>query len=382
MAKEAVHTLRQTKKGKFMLIGKVIGCNKYDFYKQTITSTGRERRVIKFGLTYFADDKGKRNQYLNLSGMKLDNVYASKKDEDGKVTNPFPWEQRYNLPEGYNLICKRAGLNKIVDESGNFKNEAKYLTDYDMCEYFHQNLKDDMSLRIEGEIDTSLYDSNGTVVTSKKLVPTSSFLTTNEINFEAEGFKPTNFFQQEIVFKSIAQEKDKDTDVPTGRYIVEGIVIGYNDICEVSFIIENDHKEIAQTFRQYLFPYISVVTVEGYLNTVIKVDEVKEENTGWGEASLFSRVRSGTKIEYVIIGADSNSLLPKKAKGFYTDPRQIPASELIYTEEKINEGKAILKKQRQAKKDFGTKEAMQSEFKDGVADDWGSFDAFDESAVW
>ena len=63
-------------KGTYQLKGIVSGVKKEGFYKETKTKTGRDFRMVKFGLTYNEDDKP-FNTFIN--GTQQDNVHFSQK---------------------------------------------------------------------------------------------------------------------------------------------------------------------------------------------------------------------------------------------------------------------------------------------------------------
>lgn len=281
-------------KGFFRLRGIVTGVNKENaFKKQTFDKS--EKNTVKFGLK---TDK-ESTVYVNVEGFKMDNVYLFKQSEE-KGVKPLQkivtWDERYNYEEeGYKVIGTRIGL--IKNENG--KNEINTFHQYDAVDELKSLLKDDMSVFVQGQIDYSSFKNReGDSIRIKKLLADAIFLSKDNINFDAEDFKPTSEFKQRIVFVGIQKDEKED------KFLVEAKIVTNNSIESTEFVIYD--RQLANTFKANLKPY-TAIDVSGTILSKADVEEVKETNV-WGKASSFDKVNPNYIREYVIEGANPETI--------------------------------------------------------------------------
>lgn len=323
--------LPQTR-GTFQFKGIVTGTEKQNFYKETLTKTSQKPfRMVNFGVK---TDKESVN-YISLSGGEKENVYFSKSvTEDGKkktITEKVAWKDRNKFnKEGFKLIGVHLGIKKVHDEKGNKVNDKKILTEYDACKEIYDNLKDDQSVFIRGNIDYSHFESNGETKRAVKFIPTQISLC-KDVDFDEENFEPTADFTQVIVFTGIKKEEE--------RFVVEAKIVNYNSIEEAEFFI--DDSKLASTFKKNLKPY-TAIKVWGKIATFADTSEVEEEDV-WGESNIMEKINAPVRRELIITGADPNSI-----------------DKEIYSEEAIEEAITLMKANKKAENDFG------------VNDEWGS----------
>lgn len=335
-------------KGIFQLKGIVSGTEKENFYRELKTKSNKDMRIINFGVSYAEGS----TLYVNLQGMEQDNVYFSKKAEkkgDKPETVKIPWTDRFSYNrEGFRLIGKNIGVKKKVDENGKLVNDRKIMTDFDACKEVHENLKDDVSVYIKGNLDySSFLDDNGNKKTSTKLIPNQISLCT-DVNFKDDEFKQQNDFNQIIIFMGIEQEKENDK--PTGRFIVLAKIVTYSNIEDVEFIIEN--KDLVMKFKKSLKPY-NAIKVSGHMTATIQTETVVDDDN-WGEEDAMEKVSAPAKREFIITGAKGSSI-----------------DKDLYTEENVNEAIAKINRANKAENDFGD-------------DDWGDvdLDSDDDDEPW
>lgn len=341
-------------KGTFQVRGVVKGTEKPNFYTEKKTKTGKDFRIINFGCEY--DDK--KSLYLDLSGTPHANVYFSKKDDQtGKfVTKSVPWAMRETFNEdGFNMIGVRLGLNKVVNADGKKENEKKTMHAFDACDYIADNLSDDSSVFIKGNVEYSSYmDKNGDIRRRQKLVPNQISLC-QDVTFEDydEDHKPTHDFTQNIVFTGIEQETENGK--ATGRFVVSAKIVTYNNIVNAEFVTTN--SKLATNMKKNLKPYNSL-TVFGNIEVVHAIEEV-EEDDGWGEPNPMEMVSAPSKVEYVIIGANPKSI-----------------DKETYTEANVTEAISKIRNSQMAENNFSGSTAAASSgdgwFDDDSDDDpWG-----------
>lgn len=327
--------LPQTK-GTFQIKGIVTGTEKDSFYKETLTkTTNKPFRRVNFGVKV---DK-ESTLYIELSGMEKDKVYFSKTTTtDGKRSTEVqdvPWKDRFKFnKEGYRLIGVNVGVTKTHDAKGNEVNDKKNLVEYDASKEIGENLKDDQSVFVKGNIDYSHFDSNnGGTKRAVKFIPSQVSLC-KDVDFDAEDFVATADFTQVIVFTGITQDENDKS-----RFIVSAKIVNYNGVEEAEFIITN--KDLATLFKKNLKPYTSIKV---WGNIVVEKDTVQEEvSDSWGESNQMEKINSPTKRELVIVGAD---------------PKTVDKE--TYTEDAIEQAIAKANANKKAENDFGNNESWGS----------------------
>ena len=143
--------LPQTR-GTFQVRGKVTGTERDSFYTEKITKTGKPWRSVNFGVQF----KPEATLSVGLNGMEKENVYFTKRGENGgnSETKTIPWKDRFNFAEdGFSLIGVNVGVTKTKDAKGNDVNDKKHLTDYDACLEVSNNLVDEKTVFIKGNIE-------------------------------------------------------------------------------------------------------------------------------------------------------------------------------------------------------------------------------------
>lgn len=338
MSKGTVHGLQETK-GQFQVRGIVTGTDSQNFYIDKETKTHKPFHSIHFGVKY---NKGKtindeKTMYVGFNGMPQDNVYFSKtnKAADGtKKTDvkKVAWKDRMTfLSDGYRMIGVNVGVKKKTDSTGKEVNDKKILAQYDACKEIAENLKDDESVFIRGNVTYSTYNGNH----QTRFEPSQVSLC-KPVDFDKEDFKPQADFTQVIVFTGINKNKEKENE-----FIVSAKIVTYKTIEDAEFYIVN--PKLANTFRKNIKPY-SAIKVWGNIDVERYVDTVKSEDDVWGEDNKMDRVSAPTKIKLIIVGADPHTIDTE-----------------LYTQDKIENAIATINASKQANKDYGTDD-----------DEWGS----------
>lgn len=349
----------QETKGTYQVKGKINGVEKDRFYTSKKTKTNKDFRAINFGCEY----NDKTSIYMSLNGMPQNNVYFSKRNQEtGKTeTKKVAWADRNNFNEdGYRMIGINLGLTKIADKDGKEVNDKKTMTPFDACAYIKENMKDDMSTFIRGNIEFSSYfDNDGNIRRSIKYIPNQISLC-KDVDFEEYDAdnKPVHDFTQTIVFTGIEKEKIDEKD--TGRFIVSAKIVTYSDIIDTEFIVTD--AKLAGLFKKNLKAYNSI-SVHGHIEVTHKMEETSEDD-GWGEANSMTAVTAPTKTEMVITGAT---------------PATIDRE--TYNEKNVSEAIIKIRNAKAAEQNFSGN--ANNEASD---DDWGSDDSdnnsMDDDAPW
>jgi hypothetical protein len=316
-------------RGNFEVKGIVTNTLKESFFKETKTKTGKDFRALNFGITF---DKN-QTLFVNLTGMPMENVYYSKRGEKGEkpTTLPVPWKERHTFrKEGFSLIGVNCGLTKTTDEKGKELNDIKHLTPFDACKYISENLKDDMSVYIRGNIEYSHYANQaGELQHNSKLVVTQISLC-KPVDFEATGFEPDAQFTQPFVFMGVRKEDP--------NFAVEAKVVNYATVEDTEFVVEN--PKLADNFRKNVKPFTALKTW-GDIRTVKNTDTVEESSSddGWGEKNAMDRVFGQYRKTFIVTGADPESM-----------------DRETYTEALVDKAIETMNANENAKKDFGEEE--------------------------
>ena len=311
-------------KGTFVIKGKVTGVDKDNFYREITTKTGKDMRMISFGVEF---DKGK-TAYISLNGMERDNVYFSAKVDDKTVVETVPWTQRKTFSkDGYRPIGIALGLTKIRNEKGDLVNEKCTLVEYDACKYIADNLRDDMSVFVRGKMEYSEYNGKHQV----KFIPAQISLC-SEIDFNAENFEPTAMFEQQICFMGIEKAETN------GEFVVSAKIIGYNSVEDAEFFMNK--ASLAKNLRS-LKPY-TAIELGGNIEVIHDV-VTEEDDDGWG-VSPMAALKNPTVRRLFVIAGNKDSI-----------------DTTIYSEKEIEEAIAKKNSDKVAMVDYG-----------GASDDgWG-----------
>lgn len=350
MAKERIFDLKQTKAA-FQTRGIITGTKSKRFYSSGTSKNGNPWNVVEFGVK-INDNK---TIFCKLNGNANKDVYYYKKSEtkgQKGTTVKVDWKNRYNAPDdGFNLI---GGINISIGKDEDGKNINKRFVEYDVVEHIHDKFKDGTSVFIKGEMVFSSYtNKNGDTKRKIDFVPTQISFTSEEIDFSAEDYKEMADFENTLVYSSIEKEMDENGKA-TGRFVLTGYSIGYNNIENISFIVEN--QKLATNLRKKLKPGNSILTY-GRVNVVNNIEEV-EEDDGWGdESSSMERINTPQTREYIVFKAKPDTI--------DTD---------TYTEDSIANALKKIKAAKDAENNFV------ANTDDSSGDDWGDDD--DEDAPW
>ena len=329
-------------KGTYQVCGKINGTESSRFYTEKKTKNGKDFRAVNFGCEY--DDKA--TIYMSLNGIPQDAVYFTKKNKDtGKTeTEKVAWANR-NKPrnDGARMIGVNLGLSKITGEDGKVVNDKKTMAPFDACAYIKENLKDDASVFIKGNIDFSSYtDGEGNIRRSVKYVPSQVSLC-KEVDFDGYDAdnKPTHDFTQTIIFMGIDKEKDD-------RFMVQAKIVTWSDIVDTEFVIKD--AKLAALFKKGLKTY-NAIEVHGHIEVSHSLYEVSSDDV-WGESNSMTVVKAPSKTEMVITGA-SPATIDRES----------------YNEDNVSEAIRKIRNANTAEKNFGSKPNINIEVDDWSADE-------------
>lgn len=357
MAKAAEHGLRATP-GTFSISGIVYGTQKPSFYTEKKFDNGNQMKSVNFAVKYDTD----KSLYPTIQGFTRSDVYFSKKNKETNKTETkkVPWAQRMIFAEqnpGWTIIGCNIGL--IKGEDG--KNIKKHITEYDAAQYIKENLKDDMSVFVRGNLDFRSYtDKNGEVKRINSLNATQVSLC-SDIDFNSETFSPSHEWTQEIVYTGIEKETDAEGK-PTDRFIINGYVVSFNSIEPVSFVVIDKTK--ANLVKKNLKPY-SAITLNGIIEVINNIEEADLVDD-WGQPiPKNKRVNARTTTEMIVT---------------YPDPKTIDTDS--FSEESVAAGIKKLKAKEKVAQNFGEKKEEVADTESATVDGWDNNTTTDAEMDW
>jgi hypothetical protein len=208
MAEKYTGKLVQSK-GSFQIRGIIVGINPETAIKNNgyIEGKTKEKNVPYRSIRFRVKTSDENIITTELFGQIMEKVYVYNKSE--KKTLPCDWDDRKNLPEGYEIIANNINNKKMVA--------------FDAVKVINDTFNDGDSVVITGEIQFSTYKNNSTgdTVLQKKYVIKNMFSSTEAVDFDKEGFEEENTFTQEIVIR------DTEKNRADGKLYVYAYVIEY-----------------------------------------------------------------------------------------------------------------------------------------------------------
>jgi len=281
-------------KGSFKLIGNVKGVTSDRFFSQMTFESGRTKNQVNFGV----ETSPNNVSFVSVEGFDADKAKFSKYDSKEKknYTEEVDWEDRFEFDmEGYQpFFGTRVGMD--LDAKG--KPTIMNMFGYDAAQELAERLADEMGVYVEGQIKFSSYKKGDELKRYKNFIATKVYAQKSEVDFEDEKFKEENRFEQEIVFVGIDQEKDPQTNKPTGRFIVDAKIVTYDGVEDTTFIVED--KDLAGKMKKGLKPYYGI-QVLGRLVTKIEEDEdAGSSDDAWGDDEDMDN-HGGIKFKEMVI---------------------------------------------------------------------------------
>lgn len=191
-----------------------------DAYKMGTSKNNNDWRSLRFMVKTKHTDDSVNEIPVELFGIAQDEVYAyNKKEKQGKK---FKFAQRNSLPAGYHMFgdsVTRVSLEK--DEKG--KAVAKNLHNYDAVEEIFNNLSDGVQVYVTAHIEVSSYEAqDGSMKEQKRYHIDSIGLLNKALDFDAEDFKETAAFEQEMIIVDVEVDKEEKKAMVIGRTISYG----------------------------------------------------------------------------------------------------------------------------------------------------------------
>lgn len=290
--------LKETK-SYFKLIGVVSRIDKDGAFREEMATRGRNQGKIYRALRFGVKTSDTNEIIVEMFDFEPEKVYLwnSNKKEGDSVPLSYWKEQKDELREsGYTCLQTRVGLE--YDERG--KLVAHGMPSFEASRYIFDNLKNGDSVVVEGEIRYSTYrNREDKEVVKKSYIIKKLFKLKEEVDFDAEDFEETTYFEQEMVYVGA------DMDNREKKVYVTGRVIDFNkNFYDTQFVVDfsdgdEGMKRLAESFVKR-FKFGDVLKVYGdTLNRVI-LEEVADKEEDDLLASLGGR-RKPKKVQGYMI---------------------------------------------------------------------------------
>lgn len=287
MAKKVEKKQLVQTKGTFKFIGKVTRIEKDGAFKEENATKGKNEgklyRSLRFGIkTSDTNDMTVSMYDFEPTEIFLWNSEKKKKDSGykGDRVSYEKWqEQKDELSEkGFAILQSKIGLD--YDEKG--KLVTKSLPSFVSSKKIFDGLTNADSVVLEGDIRYSSWENqNGDVIPQTTYTIKRAFKMKNELDFTADDFEETTYFEQEMVFVDAKLEKKEKKVYVTGR------IIDYNqNFADRDFVLDYSDGadgtdagmvKLADAFLKK-FKFGDLINAYGEaLNRVI-LSEVKDED--------------------------------------------------------------------------------------------------------
>lgn len=371
MAKE----LEQTR-GEFKIKGLVKGIDRDNAYEEGVRPDGRHAgrtfRKLNLGVQTSEDNQLR----LGMFSYEPDEVFLwnnekRKKDKDYKGER-MPYDeylQKKDILKANGTAVLQARIGVDTDEDGKLITHG--LTSYEASEEIYDNVDNDDSVYVEGQISYSEYKNRqGDMTTAVNYNINRLFKASNDFDLRAESYEKQDYYEQQFVYVDSMVDKSKKQLIVIGRIIDyrkntvdTNFVINYGEDKSMSKLAENVRKK---------FKFGDLVTVFGQLvNRTVEQDVEEEEDDllsalgGKSQPSHAKRANFTYEREMTIDG------VLEWERGFYTED-DFYNNELV--EEDDDNLASELGGKKPKKNDNPFSESDDSDDEDPFADEGDPFD--------
>lgn len=286
---------------------------------------GKEWKSVRFSIC----TSDTNELFVELFGMEKENVYAYKpaskeaKKKDPKAkgdTKKISFENRDNIPNGYNLIGVKVGKFED-DEADKKKVILEDYVEFDAVDEIFQTFEDGDSISLSGTLAFNEFENQqGQTVKQTRYQITYASKLAKTVDFNDEKFEETASFDQEIIF--VGSTYDKKTE----KLIVIGRTIAYDGSWfDFPFVIDVSNpavKQVAGAFHKKL-KFGDFVKVMGLCVNKVEQIEVEQEDAPkdsiFGDGGLVpkgqqKRANKNRITEMQITAVDLKSFIQKRYK--------------------------------------------------------------------
>lgn len=319
MAKE----LEQTR-GEFKIKGLVKGIDRDNAYEEGVRPDGRHAgrtfRKLNLGVQTSEDNQLR----LGMFSYEPDEVFLwnnekRKKDKNYKGER-MPYEeylQKKDILKANGTAVLQSRIGVETDEDGKLITHG--LTSYEASEEIYDNVDNDDSVYVEGQISYSEYENRqGDMTTAVNYNINRLFKSNNDFDLQDENYEKQDYYEQQFVYVDSMVDKSKKQLIVVGRIIDyrkntvdTNFVINYGEDKSMSKLAENVRKK---------FKFGDLVTVFGQLvNRTVEQDVEEEEDDllsalgGKSQPSHVKRANFTYEREMTIDG------VLEWERGFYTE---------------------------------------------------------------
>ena len=281
--KDEVKELEQTQ-GTFKLKGLAKNLDRDNAYEEAVKTDGPHNgevfRKLNIGIQTSENNQIRVGMFSYEPELVfMWNSEKKKKDKSYKGDR-VPWdeylEQKDILKEnGSAVLQARVG----VEYNDNDKLESHGLTTFEASELIHENIDNDDSVYVEGQISYSQYeDRSGKKQTGVNYNLNRLFLAKDDFDLEDEEYEEQNYYEQQFVYVDSNIVKDEKK-----LYVIGRIIDYRKNVIDTTFVVNYGEDEgmerLAKNIKKQ-FKFGDLVTVFGeILNQAIE-REAEDEDSG------------------------------------------------------------------------------------------------------
>jgi hypothetical protein len=286
---------------------------------------GKEWKSLRFSVK----TSDTNELFVELFGMEKESVYAYKpatkeaKKKDPKAkgdTKKISFENRDNIPSGYNLIGIKVGKFED-DEADKPKVALEDYVEFDAVDEIFNTFEDGDAISLSGSLSFNEFENQQgvTVKQTRYQIGYASKLA-KPVDFNDEKFEETASFDQEIIFVGSMYDKD------TKKLTVIGRTVSYDGSWfDFPFVIDTANaklNQVATAFHKKL-KFGDFVKVMGLCLNKVEQVEAEEQETpkdsifgdgGFAPKGQEKRANTRRTTEMQITGVDLKSFVQKRYK--------------------------------------------------------------------
>ncbi len=293
----------------FSVVGKVVGTNGKDFYKEGKTKSGKDSYSVRFALA--PDKEGNGRVYVECTGYSgIDIMYMSK---DRDANNPIKYCKTLTEAQAFEKSKEYADGKYFMSNGISVKFEgmenATVVPKPMAIKMMADKLQEGQSFRVMGKIEYNpSINKEGNLVTYKKLEIEKIYI--SNVDVQSEEHELESAFKQKFVFEEISKANVEKNETPyfemSGKFIIEnkdGIKVGKN-----TFRVYND--KLALAIRKNIKPFTEMEIAGNIISKLLESEPVQADE--WGEVPTAYQTYAKTENYFEVTFANKESFDTEK----------------------------------------------------------------------
>jgi single-stranded DNA-binding protein len=297
-------TLEETK-GKFKLVGKIVGIDNENAFRSGVTRNGDEYQAINF----FVETSPNNRVPVELFGLKQDTLlFMNFKEKDKKKNRKdVAWANRYDNHGDFMLV---GSTTVKLDEN---EKKSDRITQYEAVEAIFENFEEGDWVEVNGQVAFEEWESEDGEKHQRYKCRINSFKKIKERNFEDEKFTETNEFSQTCVINECI------VDSESKRLLIQAKIVNYKgEPVDTTFAVDIErYKKLATNLKKRL-SFGDEIRFVGEIRNMVEwiqekeIEDEEEEDWGGDNVSLEDEYQRNVVKELYVIGVGKKSHVKEK----------------------------------------------------------------------